>query len=152
MAENVPEGVWPAPIIDHEVLWLFDRCEDRFELERTRRHPGHRLWSVPLVRGENRIHFYVRNHQAMGRLPTRAVAENSLDTLLEFMENNRGTFDMDYVTNSGDLAVRLQYWLINPPILLAVSGETATSACFRFQYFYREREPVHTLTIAMLDR
>ena len=154
MAENNDEGVWPRPVDfeDEEVLWLIDRSAERFELERTRRHPGHRVWSMPLVRGVNRISFYVRDHQAMGNLPTRAVAENSRDTLFEFMDSHRGTFELDYVTDSGHLAARLQHWIIEPPILLAVSGESAVSACYRFQYFYRNREPVHTLTVVMLDR
>ena len=152
--ENGRGGVWPNPVDfdDQEVLWLIDMSADRFDRERTRRHPGHRVWSMPLVRGVDRISFYVRDHQAMGNLPTRIVAENSRATLFEFMENHRGALDLDFVTDSGHLAVRLQYWIINPPILLAVSGESATSACFRFQYFYRNREPVHTLTVVILDR
>ena len=68
------------------------------------------------------------------------------------MEGQRGNLDMDYVTNNGLLAVRLQYWVVEPPILLAVSGESAVEACFRFQYFYRNREPLDTLTVAVLDR
>ena len=153
MANNHPfEGVWPVGLDDLEVLWLIDRANDRFELEMGRRHPGHRLWSMPLVRGEDRISFYVRNQQAMGNIPNIDVAENAVLTLFEFMEGQRGNLDMDYVTNNGLLAVRLQYWVVEPPILLAVLGESVVEACFRFQYFYRNREPLDTLTVAVLDR
>jgi hypothetical protein len=41
---------------------------------------------------------------------------------------------------------------VNPSILLAVSGESAVEAYFRFEYFYRDREPLDTLTVAVLDR
>ena len=79
------------------------------------------------------------------------MADYSLAILSEFMEGQRGILDMDYVTDSGHLALRLQYWTIDPPIILSVSGESPASACFRFQYFFRNQKTVHTLTMVMLD-
>ena len=144
------EGFMPDE--DHEVIWLIDRCHERFERDLARRHPGHRVWCMPLVRDENRIAYYVQNHQVMGNFPTRNMAENHVELLFEFMNENRGVFSMDYVTDNGELAARLDYWNVDPPILLAVSGESAVLACFRMQYFYRRREPVDTLTVVILDR
>ena len=144
-------GIWPRPV-DEEVMWLIDMSHERFELEMRNRHPRHHIWCMPLVRGEDRIQFYVENERAMGNLPGREVAEAIVVTLGEFMEGQRGQLDMDYVCNDGRMAVRLEYWTIDPPMLLAVSGETACIAAFRLRYFYRHRNVENSLIIAVLDR
>ena len=144
-------GVWPRPV-DEEVLWLIDMAHERFEHEMRSRHPRHNIWCMPLVRGEDRIQFYVENEGAMGNFPTREIAEATIVTCTEFMEGQRGNLDMDYVTNDGSLAARLEYWAVDPPLLFAVSGETACIGVFRLRYFYRNRFAANSLTIAVLDR
>ena len=144
-------GIWPRPV-DEEVMWLIDMAHERFELELRNRHPRHNIWCMPLVRGEDRIQLYVQNEGAMGNFPSRDIAESMVVTFSEFMEDHRANLDMDYVTNDGRMAVRLEYWSVDPPLLFAVSGETACSAVFRLRYYYRNRFVVNSLTIAMLDR
>ena len=150
MADN--DQGWPRRV-DEECMWLIDRCHDQFDREMSRRHPRHRVWCQPLVRGEDRIAFWVINGGAMGNFPSRNVAQATLELLFEYMEENRGQLDIDYVTDAGTLSCRLEYWsTLDPPILLEVSGETSAIAMFRLRYFYRNVEPVNSMTIVLLDR
>ena len=142
---------WPG-LIDDETMWLIDRCHDQFDREITRRHPNHRLWCMPLTRGPDRISFYVSNLEAIGNIPRRVIAERTNEVLNEYMESHRGALDIDYVCDSGQLACRLEYWSLDPPILTEVSGGTSAVAMFKFRYFYRNNEPVNSLTVALLDR
>ena len=142
---------WPR-LVDEECMWLIDRCHDRFHREISRRHPQYRVWCQPLVRGEDRIAFWAMNGGNLGNFPTREVAQDTLEILFEYMEANRGVLDMDYVTDEGTLSCRLEYWSVDPPILTEVSGETSAVALFRLRYFYRNREPVNSMTVVMLDR
>ena len=147
---NVNQG-WPR-LVDEECMWLIDRCHDQFDREIVRRHPRHRIWCQPNVRGEDRIAFWVMNGANMGNFPRQIVAENTLEVLSEYMESTRSNLDMDYVTDAGTLSCRLEYWSMDPPILTEVSGETSALAMFRIRYFYRNEQPVNSMTVVMLDR
>ena len=151
MANEMQRAVWPR-VVDEETLWLIDQCHDRYELELTRRHPRFSMWCQPNVDGEDRIRFYARNPDRLGRIPTRRVAENIVTVVKDYGDSHRGAIDMDYVANSGELICRLEMWDLDPPILLGVSGESPAISSYRLKYFYRNRFSVNSMVIAMLDR
>ena len=151
MAGENQRGVWPREV-DEETLWLIDRCHDRYELELTRRHPRFRVWCQPNVVGEDRIRFYARNVDQLGNFPTQRVAQNIVQELHNYGDNNRAHLDMDYVAASGELICRLEIFELDPPIILGVSGESQALCFYRLTYFYRSRYSVNSMVIAMLDR